>query len=72
MSEKREFKVGDEVWYYKNFQPCVQKIEQLADKLGYITLEDTWDIVKEVNLFHTHQELLENIKQQIDELDNRG
>lgn len=77
MSEKKEFKVGDDVWFILN--TCIQKGCILNIYIPYNDNITRYNIkggqmsaslyMMVERIFHTPKELLENMKQQIDELD---
>ena len=74
MSEqKKEFKVGDEVWFTNIYGVTRTNIKEttwsaMSGKDEVCILESGHTLLVE-HLFHTPQKLLENIKQQIDGMD---
>jgi len=75
MSEqKKEFKVGDEVWFIHDGRVKVDKVGSLPeywfDTNTTICTEFYGNYIEHGCQFHTPQELLENIKQQIDNIND--
>ena len=80
MSNKKEFKVGDEVWFCLNSLIISGIIDRVELGGAFIVLKPPSDTAiyplhsgVESMFFHTPEELLENIKQQIDDIQrNKG
>ena len=64
---KKEFEAGDEVWLMHNNKPYKVTLKTYSEFLNSWSIHEGIDWWNVNYLFHTPEELLENIKQEIDE-----